>query len=151
MNVTTARTIQSSDSSSRSVPHAGVSSIAAIPATMTMARIGSERASTSVSSSFRNATKTTAGRVSTRGTRRHHARTRACAASEPPSARRRRSFPARQLLVTRRTYRPEGYDSAGTSASIPIEAAASARRVSETTITSPWSRIASADARWMAS
>ena len=48
MKVTTARTIQSSDSSSRSVPHAGVRSIAAIPATMTIARIGSERASTSV-------------------------------------------------------------------------------------------------------
>ena len=90
-----------------------------MPATMTIARIGSERASTSVSSSFRSATKTSVGRVSTRGTRRHHARTRACAASEPPSASASAIAPGLAgFSLTRRAYRPEGYDSAGTSASI---------------------------------
>ena len=86
MNVTTARTSQSIDSSSSSVPQAGVNRIPAIPARTTIAKIGSERASTSISSSSRRATNTSVGRVSVRGTRRHHARTRACAASEPTRA-----------------------------------------------------------------
>ena len=76
MNVITAITSQSSDWSSSSVPQAGVSRIPAIPATITIARIGSERASTSMSSSSFSASKTSSGLVSTRGTSRHHARTR---------------------------------------------------------------------------
>ena len=60
--------------------------IPAIPARITIARIGSERASTSTSSSSWSATKTSVGCVRMRGTSRHQRRTCACASSEPLSA-----------------------------------------------------------------
>src|SRR6188472_3123876 len=74
MNVTTRRTRPSTVESSITVPHAGVRITAAIPTRIVIASTGSERASTSTSSSFASAANTGRGAVSTRGTRRHQSR-----------------------------------------------------------------------------
>src|SRR6185503_18438662 len=83
MNVRTTSTSPSTVPSSITVPQAGVRTIDAIPARITIRSTGSERASTSRSSVSASAANTARGAVSTFGTRRHQVRD----AASPAAAR----------------------------------------------------------------
>src|SRR6188472_575869 len=104
MNVRTTSTTPSTVPSSITVPQAGVRTIDAIPARITIRSTGSERASTSRSSVSASAANTPRGAVSTFGTRLHQVR----AAASPAAA---RCAPARSAACAglRRSLTPRAY------------------------------------------